>query len=296
MKKLIIITLLFSNFSSFSFDDGSAKIIKKYLKAIGGAKEWEAVKTIKTVRHIDEKSSFDFTEVIFILKNTGYRAEHLVIVGSPILKGYYNNEAWGVSNPIGIWNSKNSSDSISLKNNKSYQKKEVLFNHDNGMEISFKKNSYDTVSFKNVKINQKNQIRDIDNKEAQFLRWQTQTPWNFINYETNGYRAIYKGDSKISVDEVSEVEMISNKGDTIRYFFNQKTYLLLKVICKNMEVMYSDYKQIGNVKMPYGVVEAAIDHRFPHSDRITPRMTWYTIDQVKLNEPMDEKIFMKPKQ
>jgi hypothetical protein len=296
MKKLLIITLLFSNFSTFAFDDGSDKIIKKYLKAIGGAKEWDAVNTLKIVRHIDERSFADFTEVIYVLKNVGYREEHLFIVGSPALKGYYNNEAWGVSNPFLVLNGNNESDSTNLKNNKTYQKKQVRLNENNGLEISLKKLDYDTVSFKNIKFKPKDQIRNIYNNEMILLKWKTQMPWNFIDYEAKGYKATYKGDSKISVDEVAEIEMVSETGDTTNYFFDKKRFILLKATRKNMEFTFSNYKQVDNIKIPFEIIENITDHKFPNSTTITPIMTWYIIDQVKLNEPMDESIFMKPKQ
>jgi hypothetical protein len=105
MKKLLIITLLFSHFSSFALDDGSDKIIKKYLKAIGGAKEWEGVKTIKTTMHEENRHLGEYFYITSILRDKGYRQEHTLNTeikvlqgGTPSVKGYFNEIAWDVFN------------------------------------------------------------------------------------------------------------------------------------------------------------------------------------------------------
>jgi hypothetical protein len=266
MKKLLIITLLFSHFSIFAFDDGSDKIIKKYLKAIGGAKEWEGIKTLQIVRHEEDKSwaKSNLLNKISILRDKGYRHEVILGTGSPTIVGFYDDKGWIASNMfmMGSVTGNEKLDSI--------------------MQVKFK-------------INKKDQIRDLDNGgiyKTHILKWQTQMPWNFIDYESKGYKTNYKGDSKISIDDVSEIEMISSTGDTTNYFFNKKSDLLLKVIYKESELNFSDYKQVNKIKVPHQVVETTNSF----FSTITPHSIWYIIDQVKLNEPMDEKIFMKPKQ
>jgi hypothetical protein len=268
MKKLLIITLLFSNFPSFSFDDGSDKIIKKYLKAIGGAKEWEAVNTIKIAMHEDNKTLGEIFTIISILREKGYRKERSYTMelkyfrgGTPSADGYFNEVAWSV---------------INLPFSQVEDKKK-----DSTIKANHKKWGF-------------NQVKDLSNDKLwiQPLKWQTQMPWCFIDYEPKGYKTTYKGDSKISVDEVSEIEMISPTGDTASYFFNKKSSLLLKAAYKKREYVYSTYKQVNNVKVPFEMTESRIDF----NGKGVPYTLWYTIDQVKLNEPMDEKIFMKPKQ
>jgi hypothetical protein len=264
MKKLLIITLLFSHFSSFSFDDGSDKIIKKYLKAIGGAKEWEEVKSLQIVRHEEDKSwsKSNLLNKISILRDKGYRHEVIIGTGSPTVIGYFDEKGWIARNIQSFHNINENLDSIvrtKIKN-----------------EIP-------------------NKILDLDNNsiyKTHILKLQTQMPWNFIDYEAKGYKTTYKGESKNSIDYVSEIEVISSTGDTTNYFFNKKSDLLLKVIYKKSELSFSSYKQVNKVKIPYQVVETT-DSFFSKN---TPHSLWYTIDQVKLNEPMDEKIFMKPKQ
>ena len=284
MKKLLIITFLFSHFSSFSFDDGSSKIIKKYLKAIGGAKEWEAVKTLQIIRHEDGKSE-DYLEKISILRNKGIRNESMFSSGSPNLNAYYQNQCWAVMNPRKI--RLKSVDSLNIdfqmKKDSSITKIDVRNNN------------------KTIYSNKFGQIVDIKDGQNHlfyfhFFKLQIQIPWNFLDYEANGLKATYKGDSKISIDDVSEIEMITKTGDTTRYFFDKKTSLLLRAIQKNIQLDFSSYKKIANVIFPYEVHKTITDFQFIKEAPITPHSDWYIIDQVKLNEPMDEKIFMKPKQ
>jgi hypothetical protein len=248
MKKLLIITLLFSHISSFAFDDGSDKIIKKYLKAIGGAKEWEGIKTIKIVRHIDENSSITHMDNISIVKEKAFKQEYIVESGTPNIMCAYEDKGWYVTNSVlgtGKFNAK---------------------------------------------------VDNLSEKAFKLYKWLSQYPWCFIDYEEKGYKLSYKGDVKISVDNTSEIEMISSAGDTTHYFFDKKTALLIKSAYKNIEINHSDYKTIGSVKIPHNVVFTRTDYSHPNATRPVPLMTFYIIDQVKLNEPMDEKIFMKPKQ
>jgi hypothetical protein len=274
MKKLLIITLLFSYFSSFSFDDGSDKIIRKYLKAIGGAKEWEGIKTLQIVRHEEDKSwaKSHLLNKISILQDKGYRHEVVIGTGSPTVVGFYDDKGWIAANM--------------------FMMSSVTGN-----------NKLDSIMQTKLKINKQDQIRNLGNDDTynsvyrpNFLKWKIQIPWNFLDYEAKGLKATYKGDSKISIDEVSEIEMISNTGDTAQYFFDKKTALLLRAIHKNIQLDLSDYKQLDKVKVAYGLIETITDFKFPHAEVITPHATTYIIDQIKLNEPMDEKMFIKPKQ
>jgi hypothetical protein len=283
MKKLLIITLLFSNFSSFAFDDGSDKIIKKYLKAIGGAKEWEAVKTLQIIRH--EDNNIEYLEKISILRNKGIRNESMFSSGSSNLNAYYEDKCWAVRNPQKIKLKSGDSLNVSFQMKKDSSKAVI-----NGGK-----------SEREIYSNRGGQIIDIKDGENHlfyfhFFKMQIQIPWNFLDYEAKGLKATYKGDSKISIDDVSEIEMITKTGDTTKYFFDKKTSLLLRAIQKNIQLDFSSYKKIANVIFPYEVHKTITDFQFIKEAPITPHSDWYTIDQVKLNEPMDEKMFIKPKQ
>lgn len=270
MKKLLIITLLFSHFSTFAFDEGSDKIIKKYLKAIGGAKEWEKVNTMKIIME-ENRSYSEIITTNLIIRNKGFRQESVynfknetgkdIQGGTPSVHAWYNDEtAWSVAN-ISFQISDIKKDSVLKARNKEWGFNQVI-------------------------------DKKGDKNWTRFLKWQTQIPWCFIDYETKGYKTIYKGDTKISIDEVSEIEMISPTGDTTNYFFDKKKAFLLKATFSKKEYRYAEYKQVNNVKVAFEVSEAFTDG-IAKGILMTK---WYTINQVKLNEPLDEKIFMKPKQ
>lgn len=221
MKKLLIITFLLSNFSSFAFDDGSDKIIKKYLKAIGGAKEWEGIRTLQIVRHLDNENAYYDLQKISILRDKGFRNEIIINQGTPSVIGYFNNSSWRAINPVSFSISDKEirpDSAINLKLSSNKKLTDSLKDGSNYINLSTNGKR------KNLNIN----VKQIDsysggfNKKSHlnFLRWQTQMPWNFIDYEGKGYKATYKGDSTISIDEVSEIEMISSKGDTVSYYFN----------------------------------------------------------------------------
>jgi hypothetical protein len=283
MKKLLIITLLLSHFSTFAFDDGSDKIIKKYLKAIGGAKEWDAVKTLQIIRHEDNNT--ENLEKISILRDRGIRSESMFSSGSPNLNAFYENKCWAVINPQKI--KFKSVDSLNVEFQKGKDSTNAKINIGNSKQIIYSN-----------KVGQIVDIKDGQNHlfYFPFFKLQIQIPWNFLDYEAKGLKAFYKGDSKISVDEVAKIEMVSNTGDTTRYFFDKKTALLLRAIQKNIQLDFSSYKKIANVILPHEVHKTITDFQFTKEAPITPHSDWYIIDQVKLNEPMDEKIFMKPKQ
>lgn len=271
MKKLLIITLLFSNFSSFAIDDGSDKIIKKYLKAIGGAKEWDKINTLKMVLQEENKYVGESITAISILRDKGYKRERVTDFKNTEAKGFQ-----GGTPSIYVWCNDETAWSV-LNFSVKVDDKKV----DSSFKALFKK--WGT-----------NQILDKSNDKAwtQPLKWQTQMPWCFINYENKGDKATYKGDSKINIDEVSEVEMISATGDTANYFFDKKRAFLLRAVYKKRGYSYSDFKQVDNVKVPFEINEEMIDAL---AKQVSINR-WYTVVQVKLNEPIDEKIFMKPKQ
>jgi hypothetical protein len=270
MKKLLTITFLCLQFSSFAFDEGSDKIIKKYLKAIGGAKEWEKINSMKIVMEGDRSYS-EIITTISILRDKGYKQETVynfknetgkdIQGGTPSVYAWYNDEtAWSVAN-LSLTVGDVKKDSTIKVKHKEWGLNQII-----------------------DKANDKNWIRP--------LRWQTQIPWCFIDYETKGYTTTYKGDTKISVDGVSEIEMISPTGDTTSYFFDKKKATLLKAKFKRKEYSYAGYKQVDNVKIAFEITEAYIDG----ISKGVAMTKWFTVNQIKLNEPMDEKIFLKPKQ
>lgn len=73
---------------------------------------------------------------------------------------------------------------------------------------------------------------------------------DFIDWENKGFEANYLGKEKIGNIYCHKVELIKNVNKTM-YFFDTKTYMLLKEIKTDETLMYSDYRKIGALVMPY---------------------------------------------
>lgn len=75
---------------------------------------------------------------------------------------------------------------------------------------------------------------------------------DFIDWENKGFEANYLGKEKIGNVYCHKVELIKNVNKTM-YFFDTKTYMLLKEIKTDETLMYSDYRKIGALVMPYRI-------------------------------------------
>ena len=75
---------------------------------------------------------------------------------------------------------------------------------------------------------------------------------DFIDWESKGFEAKYLGKEKIGEIYCHKVELTKNVNKTI-YYFDTKTYMLLKEIKKDETLVYADYKQIGSLMMPYRI-------------------------------------------
>lgn len=75
---------------------------------------------------------------------------------------------------------------------------------------------------------------------------------DFIDWESKGFEAKYLGKEKIGEIYCHKVELTKNVNKTI-YYFDTKTYMLLKEIKKDETLVYADYKQVGSLLMPYRI-------------------------------------------
>ncbi|MGA9212540.1 histidine kinase [Kaistella sp.] len=75
---------------------------------------------------------------------------------------------------------------------------------------------------------------------------------DFIDWENKGFEAKYLGKEKVGDIYCHKVELTKNVNKTL-YFFDSKTYMLLKEIKKDETLLYSDYKMVGAVMMPYRI-------------------------------------------
>lgn len=75
---------------------------------------------------------------------------------------------------------------------------------------------------------------------------------DFIDWESKGFDAKYLGKEKVGEIYCHKVELTKNVNKSI-YFFDTKNYMLLKEIKKDETLMYSDYKTVGMLLMPYRI-------------------------------------------
>lgn len=73
---------------------------------------------------------------------------------------------------------------------------------------------------------------------------------DFIDWESKGFEAKYLGKEKLGEGYCHKVELTKNVNKTI-YYFDTKSYMLLKEIKTDETLSYSDYKKIGGLLMPY---------------------------------------------
>ncbi|WP_294210841.1 histidine kinase [uncultured Chryseobacterium sp.] len=75
---------------------------------------------------------------------------------------------------------------------------------------------------------------------------------DFIDWDNKGFTAQYLGKEKIGNVYCHKVELTKNVNKNI-YYFDTKTYMLLKEIKKDETLNYSDYKKVGNLMMPFRI-------------------------------------------
>lgn len=75
---------------------------------------------------------------------------------------------------------------------------------------------------------------------------------DFIGWENKGFEAKYLGKEKVDEIYCHKVELTKNVNKSI-YYFDTKTYMLLKEIKKDETLEYSDYRMVGNLMMPYRI-------------------------------------------
>lgn len=75
---------------------------------------------------------------------------------------------------------------------------------------------------------------------------------DFIDYEQKGFTAEVLGKEKLGDREAIKVELTKNVNKTI-YFFDAETFLLLKEVKRDETILYSDYKKVGNLMMPFRI-------------------------------------------
>lgn len=73
---------------------------------------------------------------------------------------------------------------------------------------------------------------------------------DFIDWDNKGFEAKYLGKEKVGEIYCHKVELTKNVNKNY-YYFDTKSFMLLKEIKKDETLTYSDYKKVGNLMMPF---------------------------------------------
>ena len=79
---------------------------------------------------------------------------------------------------------------------------------------------------------------------------------DFIDWESKGFEAKYLGKEKVGEIYCHKVELIKNVNKTL-YYFDTKTYMLVKEIKADETLVYSDYRKVGSLMMPFRIESAS---------------------------------------
>lgn len=75
---------------------------------------------------------------------------------------------------------------------------------------------------------------------------------DFIDWESKGFEANYLGKEKVGEIVCHKVELIKNVNKT-QYFFDSKSYMLIKEVKSDESIIYSDYRKVGSLMMPFRI-------------------------------------------
>ncbi|MCY0978502.1 histidine kinase [Chryseobacterium wangxinyae] len=75
---------------------------------------------------------------------------------------------------------------------------------------------------------------------------------DFIDWENKGFEAKYLGKEKVGEIYCHKVELTKNVNKNL-YYFDTKTYMLLKEVKRDETLSYSEYKKVGNLQMPFRI-------------------------------------------
>jgi hypothetical protein len=264
-----IFFLLIMNFTSFAIDKEADKIIEKYLKAIGGRKNWEKINTIKFITHLKGMESHTIFKNKEIVKDKGIRIEDVFEQGTAWVSGFNNKEGWRVTN--GLPNLCLARPSVDTT--KTWSK---------------------SVSAKEVMIATKTevQITTIPDSIYQAYKFNSSMPWLLMDYQKKGYTALFKGKSYLEGMLVSEIELSLGDKKIATYFFDDKNNYLLKLSIGTREWVYSNFREIEHIIFPFEESEIALDIISPFSYR--PVHNDYIVDRIILNPLVQNENIDKP--
>lgn len=79
---------------------------------------------------------------------------------------------------------------------------------------------------------------------------------DFIDWENKGFEAQYLGKEKIGNIYCHKVELTKNVNKNV-YYFDTKSFMLIKEIKKDEILIYSDYRKVGSLLFPFHIESAS---------------------------------------
>ncbi|AQY21530.1 LolA-like protein [Riemerella anatipestifer] len=92
-----------------------------------------------------------------------------------------------------------------------------------------------------------------NNKLQEFENYQPQSfDTDFIDFEAKGFTAVILGKDKVGERLCYKVELTKNVNKTL-YYFDTENYMLLKEVKKGEALLYSDFKKVNGLTMPFRI-------------------------------------------
>ena len=104
---------------------------------------------------------------------------------------------------------------------------------------------------------------------------------DFIDWENKGFETKYLGKEKVGNLYCHKVELTKNVNKNY-YYFDTKTYMLVKEEKKDEVLVYSDYKKVGNLLFPFRI-ESSSSKR--DSDYVI------TLSKIEINKELPANAF-----
>ncbi|MDY3536511.1 outer membrane lipoprotein-sorting protein [Riemerella anatipestifer] len=92
-----------------------------------------------------------------------------------------------------------------------------------------------------------------NNKLQEFENYQPESfDTDFIDFEAKGFTAVILGKDKVGERLCYKVELTKNVNKTL-YYFDTENYMLLKEVKKGETLLYSDFKKVNGLTMPFRI-------------------------------------------
>ncbi len=133
---------------------------------------------------------------------------------------------------------------------------------------------------------------DLSGPEAISVKEMADMDGNLWNYEEKGHQLELVGTENLEGTEVYSLKLTKEGGNVDHYYIDKEKFIVRKMTTKvvingqetKMEMLFSNYKDVDGVLVPF-----TTEQRFDGQTGMT-----VNIDGVKINEEIDDALFLKP--